>query len=134
MHRRPSPAQSAACGTMTGRRNRRASAQSGEKSHFDCSPALRTTRCGEEAKARRSARQYESLQDRPLLEAKLRLAKRHRGIEARDSRNAASRRGCAEGVRTVGSRMADLVAAPDIAIPESELEERFVLSSGPGGQ
>jgi len=30
--------------------------------------------------------------------------------------------------------MADLVAAPDIAIPESELEERFVLSSGPGGQ
>jgi ribosome-associated protein len=31
-------------------------------------------------------------------------------------------------------RMADLVAPPGIAIPESELEERFVLSSGPGGQ
>ncbi|MFL5239778.1 MAG: alternative ribosome rescue aminoacyl-tRNA hydrolase ArfB [Rhizomicrobium sp.] len=30
--------------------------------------------------------------------------------------------------------MADLVTAPGIAIAESELEERFVLSSGPGGQ
>ena len=30
--------------------------------------------------------------------------------------------------------MADLTAAPGIAVPESELEERFVLSSGPGGQ
>src|SRR5947199_10241587 len=30
--------------------------------------------------------------------------------------------------------MADLVTAPGIAIAESELEERFVLASGPGGQ
>jgi ribosome-associated protein len=30
--------------------------------------------------------------------------------------------------------MADLVTGPGIAIPEWELEERFVLSSGPGGQ
>jgi ribosome-associated protein len=30
--------------------------------------------------------------------------------------------------------MADLVTASGIAIPEWELEERFVLSSGPGGQ
>ena len=30
--------------------------------------------------------------------------------------------------------MADLVAVSGVAIPEWELEERFVLSSGPGGQ
>ena len=42
--------------------------------------------------------------------------------------------GCAEGARAVRCSMADLVAAPGIAIPESEVEERFVLSSGPGGQ
>jgi ribosome-associated protein len=30
--------------------------------------------------------------------------------------------------------MTDLAAVPRIAIPETELEERFVLSSGPGGQ
>ncbi|HSC19449.1 MAG TPA: alternative ribosome rescue aminoacyl-tRNA hydrolase ArfB [Rhizomicrobium sp.] len=30
--------------------------------------------------------------------------------------------------------MSDLVAAPGIAIPDSELVERFVLASGPGGQ
>jgi ribosome-associated protein len=30
--------------------------------------------------------------------------------------------------------VANAVSAPGIAIPESELEERFVLASGPGGQ
>jgi ribosome-associated protein len=30
--------------------------------------------------------------------------------------------------------MTESVAAPVVAIPESELEERFILASGPGGQ